>query len=459
MKNAAGRRGFFKTFLAGTAALGLGKSRAAVAGTPKTPCDGHYDIIVCGGGPGGVCAAVAAARTGKKVLLIEQYGFLGGMATAGLVQPFMQFSTGDLVTNAGLFEEVRTRLEQGGGYGYRMQHKTCFDSEVMKMVELDLCLDAGVEILFHSFVFRATVRKKKVTMVHVANKAGQMRFSAGVFVDATGDGDLAFHAGADWELGRDQDGLTQPSTLFFKMANVDSKKMLKYLKADKDSRNFKKLTEKARAAGDFTSPRENTLWFFNPREGVVSFNTTRLVKFNATNPRDLTRMEIEGLRQVRDTGAFANKYLPGFKDAYISQVASNIGVRETRRVKGDYKITQEDLFTCRQFEDSVARGCYPIDIHSPTGAGTVIKHIPKGKAYCIPYRSMTVKGFDNLIMGCRAIWGTHEAHSAYRVQPIVMSIGHAAGTAAAMAAGTGDNFRKVPVAELRRKLESQGAII
>ncbi|MBN2290591.1 MAG: FAD-dependent oxidoreductase [Candidatus Glassbacteria bacterium] len=443
--------------LASTAALGLAGKRASAAG-PARPVDGHYDIIVCGGGPGGVCAAVAAARAGKKVLLIEQYGFLGGMATAGLVEPYMPYRTGEIVTNAGIFEEVCRRLSDSGAFGSEL-HASAFDTEVLKMVELDLCLAAGVEILFHSFVFRTTVRRKRITEVHVANKAGEMSFSAELFVDATGDGDLAFHAGADWELGREQDGLTQPSTLFFKMANVDLKKALKYVDSGKDDRSFKKLTEKARAAGEFTSPREDTLWFCTPRQGVIAFNTTRLVKFNATDPWDLTRMEIEGLKQVRDTGAFANKYLPGFGKAYISQVASNVGVRESRRVVGDYQITQDDLLSCRPFDDSVARGCYPIDIHSPTGGGTTIIHLEEGQSYAIPYRSLLVKGFDNLIMGCRAIWGTHEAHSAYRVQPIVMSIGHAAGVAAAMASSSGADYRRVSVPGLQERLRAQGAVV
>lgn len=456
MNPAQGRRGFFKTLLASTAGLGLVKNRSASAGLVR-PNDGHYDIIVCGGGPGGVCAAVAAARAGKKVLLIEQYGFLGGMATAGLVEPYMPYKTGETVTNAGIFEEICRELAAAGVFGSEF-HRSAFDTEVLKMVELDLCLQAGVEILFHSFVFNATVRKKRVTQVVAANKAGEMRFSADVFVDATGDGDLAFHAGADWELGRKEDGFTQPSTLFFKMTGVDLKKTMKYVTSGKDNRSFKKLTEKARASGDFTSPREDTLWFCTPRQGVIAFNTTRLVKFDATNPWDLTRMEIEGLKQVRDTGAFANKYLPGFEKAYISQVASNVGVRETRRIVGDYQITQEDLLSCKPFEDSVARGCYPIDIHNPTGGGTTIIGLEEGQSYCIPYRSMLVKGFDNLIMGCRAIWGTHEAHSAYRVQPIVMSIGHAAGAAAAMSCESGADLRKVPVPELQEKLKAQGAV-
>ncbi len=452
-----GRRGFLRSLIGSGALLGTFGGRAVAAGESQ-PAERHYDILVAGGGPGGVCAAVAAARAGKKVLLVERYGFLGGMATAGLVEPFMPFETAGAQVNAGLFEEVRQGLIKAGGYGSPL-HKDATDSEVLKMVELDLLLASGADVLFHSFVFGATVRRKKVSAVKVATKSGEMRFSADYFVDATGDGDLACFAGADWELGRREDGFTQPSTLFFKMSGVDLDKALKAIKKNKWDRSFKALTDKGRATGEFTSPREDTLWFCTPREGVIAFNTTRLVKYDATNPWDQTQMEIKGLGQVHDTARFAAKYLPGFEKAYLSQVATQVGVRESRRVVCDYQVTQDDLLGCREFEDSIARGCYPIDIHNPTGSGTTIIEIPEGKSYCIPYRSMTVKGLDNLVMGCRAIWGTHEAHSAYRVQPIVMCIGHAAGVAATAAHGSGSSLRDIDIAKVRADLKAQGAVV
>ena len=235
--------------------------------------------------------------------------------------------------------------------------------------------------------------------------------------------------------------------------------IIKAKRSGKYKGNFKDITEKARAAGEFPSPREDTLIFQTPMPGTFAFNTTRLVRFNATNPYDLTQMEIEGTHQAHGVARYARKYLPGFEKAYLAQVASNVGVRESRRVVCDHKITESDLLECREFDDSVARGCYPIDIHNPTGAGTKIIHLEEGQSYCIPYRSMTVKGFGNVLMGCRAIWGTHEAHSAYRVQPIVMCIGQAAGAAAAMAAGNDGDIRTVDVAALRSTLTAQGAVL
>ena len=458
MKTGANRRGFFRSLVSGAAAVGAGALPGFSAGSAGQDISGHYDIIVCGGGPGGVCSAVAAARAGKKVLLIERYGFLGGMATAGLVQPFMPYKTGDRIVNAGIFAEVQQALKGMGAYGSEI-HEDVFDSEILKIIELDLCRKAGVNILFHSFVFRATVRKKRVAAVHVANKAGEMKFSADVFIDSTGDGDLAFHAGADWELGRDSDGYTQPATIFFKMNGVDLEKTMKYVDSGRDDIVFSGITEKARKTGEFTSPREDTLWFCTPRDGQVSFNTTRLLKYDATDPRAFSAMEMEGLDQVRDTAAYARKYLPGFEKAYIGQIASQVGVRESRRIVCDYRLIQDDLLSCREFEDGIARGCWSIDIHNPDGRGTYKIGIPAGQAYTIPYRSLTVRGFDNLLMGCRAICGTHEAHSAYRVQPIVMSIGHAAGLAASLALENSGDVRGIDTGELREKLANQGAVI
>jgi hypothetical protein len=449
------RRSFFRKLAAAAAVTGLtGVSRSARA---ATGADGAYDIIVAGGGPGGVCAAVAAARAGKKVLLIERYGFLGGMATAGLVEPFMPYETAGKRINAGMFSEVIDRLTEHGGFGSPL-HQSATDAEVLKLVELMMCQQAGVDLLLHSFVFGTTVRRRKVTEVRVANKAGEMRFAAGIFIDATGDGDLAFHSGADWEMGRAEDGLTQPSTMFFKMGGVNEKKYIDAFRSSKYGDNFKEITEKARAAGEFPSPREDTLIFQTPQPGTFAFNTTRLVRKFATDPRDMTEMEIEGMHQAHGVAKYARKYLPGFEKAFLAQVAPQVGVRESRRVVCDHKITEAELLECREFGDTIARGCYPIDIHNPTGAGTRIQHLEPGQSYGIPYSSMTVKGFDNLIMGCRAIWGTHEAHSAYRVQPIVMNIGQAAGVAASMAVAGGD-IRAIDVPALQAELKNQGAVI
>jgi len=423
--------------------------------------DLSYDIVVCGGGPGGVCASVAAARLGMRVLVIEKYGFLGGMATAGLVQPFMTFYAGGRQIIKGVFEEIRHRLEERGGFinDSKRGRSRSVDAEVLKMVEQEICLENGIELLFHSFIREVNSDGSNIESVTAATKGGDITVKGRIFVDATGDGDIAYLSGAEFEKGRKEDGFTQPSTMFFEMSNVDEDELNRYVDSKKESRSFDETTKIARAKGDFTVPRENTLWFYTPHQGVISFNTSRLIKYDATNPFDLTKMQIEGLKQVYEIAAFAKKYLPGFKDAYISKIAPNVGVRESRRIVGEYMLTADDLMSVKEFPDRICRGSYPIDIHSPTGQGTKIVSIPEGESYTIPYRSILVKGKNNVIMGCRAVSSTHEAHSAIRVQPIVMAIGQAAGTAAALSLKKGVHPQKLSVTELQGTLQEADAVL
>ena len=457
------RRELLKTSLAGGAALAGISAQSCSA---DTGCSGFfaeldYDVVVCGGGPGGVCASIAAARLGKKVLMIERYGFLGGMATAGLVQPFMTFKAGDKIIINGVFGDILKRLTDMGGFvnNRKIRRSRSVDAEVLKFVEQELCLESGVEILFHSFVRDVVYNGSVVKSVIAATKGGDIKIDGKVFVDATGDGDIAFMSGAEYEKGRKEDGLTQPSTMFFEMSNVDEKKLNSYVSSGKESGSFDKTTKKARENGDFTVPREDTLWFYKPERGTVSFNTSRLIKYDATNPFDLTKMQIEGLKQVYEIAAYAKKYLPGFKDAYISKIPTQVGIRESRRIIGDYMLTADDLKNLKEFPDRICRGSYPIDIHNPTGQGTTIVRIPEGESYTIPYRSLLVKGKENLIMGCRAVSSTHEAHSAIRVQPIVMAMGQAAGTAAALSLEKKVNMRNLPVEELQGTLKNANVVL
>ena len=455
------RRKWFKhSIIYCLSSIGMfGKSHSAVKESARKSSQNlpplNYDIVVCGGGPGGVCASVAAARLNKKVILIERYGFLGGMATAGLVQPFMKYHAGDRQIIKGIFEEIRQRLIEKGGY----IKDRGIDIEVTKIVEQEICLENGVEILFHSFIRDVVCKGNDIKNVIVTTKGGDIEISGKIFIDATGDGDVAYLSGAEFEKGRKEDGLTQPSTMFFEMSNVNEEELNKYLDSKKEPRSFDKTTQIARENGDFNIPRENILWFYTPNKGVVSFNTSRLVKYDATNPFDLTKMQIEGLKQVCEISKFAKKYLPGFKNAYISKIAPNVGVRESRRILGEYILTADDLLSLKEFPDKICRGSYEIDIHNPTGQGTKIIEIPEGGSYTIPYRSLLVKGKNNLIMGCRAVSSTHEAHSAIRIQPIVMAIGQSAGTASALSLEKNLNLKNIPVKELQNVLQKANVVL
>ncbi len=407
-------------------------------------------VIVCGAGPAGVAAAIAASETGADTLLIERYGFLGGMLTAGLVNPFMNHRAGDEVINRGVFERFQNAMRAEGAYGLRPHGPHAFDPEVGKLVLDRMVLDAGVNLRLHSAVCGAEVIDGRVTRIAVQSKSGIQAFEADVFIDTTGDADLAFCAGAQTEKGREEDGFCQPMTTNFRMAGVDEERI-------GTRQSINELYVAAKEAGEIENPRENCLWFCTTRAGEIHFNTTRVVMLDATDADDLTRAEIEARRQVGQMVKFLRGKVPGFENAFLSLVATQIGIRESRRVIGDYVLTEEDVLSVRKFEDAIARGAYSVDIHNPAGTGTVIKRLPPGEAYDIPYRCLCPVGFDNLLVGGRPISSDHAAHSSHRVMPIAFCNGEAAGVAGALCVRDATDTRGIAVPELREMLAGRGA--
>lgn len=385
-----------------------------------------YDVIVCGGGPGGTAAAIAAARSGMKTLMIERYGFAGGMATTGLVNPYMSYISrnGKNLSNS-IFNETIAKLAEKGGIS--LTDKRTFDDEIMKLVLDEMLISSGVEILFHSHICGAKRNGGKIESVSAATKSGIKEFQAKIFIDATGDGDLAYYADFKYEKGRSSDGACQPSTLCFRIAGVKTPYDMAELR--------KHLTEIYLAGqkdGRISDPRENVLIFNTLQDDVIHFNTTRVILKDSTLSEDLTDSELIARKQVGELYEFFKEKSPYFKNSYIQKMAAQIGIRETRRVEGLYKLTEDDLIKAKSFDDAVARSCYPVDIHNPAGSGTVIKCI-EGEFYEIPYRCLIPVESTNLLMACRAISSTHEAHSSLRVMPVVASYGEAAGLAAAIA--------------------------
>ncbi len=422
----------------------------------ELPVAARADVAVLGGGPAGLCAAVAAAQEGADVLLVERYGFLGGMATAGLVNPFMAFQTAPpdapkslKLVNGGLLQEIIGRLSEAGGYEAEQQ---AFDPEVFKHVAQEMVLEAGVRLRLHTMLMGALVEEWRVILAGLVSKSGQETIWAEVFIDATGDADLAAWAGAEYEQGRPEDGLCQPMTLNFRMGGVEPDLM-------PSRTEINALYDAARRRGEIDNPRENVLWFYTTRRGEIHFNTTRVVGKQATDARDLTAAEIEARRQVRQMVAFLRREVPGFAQAYLLATGTQIGMRESRRVLGDYVLTAEDVLSARDFADGVARGCYPVDIHNPAGTGTVIEPVPPGRSYAIPYRCLTPVGFENLLVAGRPISCDHAAHSSLRVMPIAMNVGEAAGVAAARALNERGQVRAVEVESLRQRLRDRGAVI
>ncbi len=454
------RRFFFRTVaLSGLAFSGApGLSFTPGSAGAQTVKMKHWDVIVLGGGPGGVPAAVAAARNGARVLLVERYGFLGGMATAALVLPYMKFFTGGKFIVSGLFEEFLDLMEKNGAIknlfnvGGRPT-RTCYDDEAMKRLLDRFVLESKAEMLLHAQAVGVLMKGKTISAVKVFHKGGIEDLSADVFVDSTGDGDIAAWAGAKIEVGRDApDHFCQPMTTCFRMAGVDTKRM-------PDSKEINRLYDEAKARGEVKNPRENVLKFATVHDDVVHFNTTRVVGESALDGWTLTRAEVEGRRQTDDMVRFMRKYIAGFENAYLQKMPAQIGVRESRRVMGSYVLTEQDVIDGRKFDDGVACCAYEIDIHNPSGTGTRLVYLKDGVYYQIPWRSLLPSGPDNLIVASRCVSSTHEAHSSLRIMPTVWAIGQAGGTGAALAVRGKVKPGAVKAAELKKLLVEQKAFI
>jgi len=425
-------------------------SRSMAAPFPAEGPAEMAQVLVAGGGPAGLAAAVAAARRGAATLLIERYGFLGGMATAGLVNPFMGWHAGGEPLVAGIFQQTLDRMRAAGGYGGKRQPRA-FDPEVLKLVADELCAEAGVQLRLHTLLTRAEVEQGRIARVRSEGKSGTREWAAEIYIDCTGDADLAFHAGVPCDEGRAEDGLTQPMTLNFRMAGVALSRM-------PGRKKINRLFDAAKATGRVDCPRENVLLFHTLRPGVVHFNTTRVTCLSPTSSEGLTRAETEARRQAHELARFLISDVPGFERAYLQQCAPQIGVRESRRIRGDYALTEDDVLGARKFLDGIARSNYPVDIHSPTGAGTVIRAVPEGDYYEIPYRCLLPLEIDNLLVAGRCISATHEAQASLRIMPTCFAMGEAAGVAAAMAAQRGVSLRELPAEELRQALRDQGQV-
>lgn len=454
----------------------------------------HSDVVVVGGGPSGLVAAISAARAGAKTLLIEQYGFLGGMATAASVGPFSPFHYDDQQITVGIPQELIERLMAAGG---STGHLKCipeygsgatmayFDREIYKEVAFDMVEEAGVRLLLHSFLADAIVENGRVRGVRVANKSGLQSVFGKVVVDATGDGDVAAAAGAAFQWGRQGDELAQPMTMFFEMAGVDVAALRGYIAAHPAdfewtsvlksprpipqeftqdyfvAQGFKSFVAAAKAAGELELGRDTVLLQSTLREGTIVFNSTRIGKLRGTDADQFTEAEVVGRRQAMSLAAFARKYLPGFANAYVCSTGGQIGVRESRHVRGEYVLTRDDVVEGRRFPDVVARGFFPVDIHDPKGGkgyqeggSTWIK--PKGP-YDIPIRCLIPQATDGLVLCGRNISATHEAHGSLRVMGTAFGIGHGAGATAAVAALSDVAPRDVDVARVQKLLIEQRA--
>jgi hypothetical protein len=435
-----------------------------------------HDVIVVGGGPSGCAAAIAAARSGARVLLVERYGFLGGMATAGHVGPFMPVTPdGTTRVTRGIFDEVVRGLAARGAAlppeetgrtppesGYRtdlLPDTTPFDLEELKWMLQELLLEANVRLLCHAVFAEAAVRDGRIQTIVCQNKEGRVALTARMFVDCTGDGDLGACAGIPFTVGRESDGRTQPATLMFRVGGVDTAALQAYFRDHPAERRLASLLAAARAAGDPVGPKDNLLLFLTPRPGEVLVNASRVFLESGTDSASLTAAELEGRRQARQILAFLRRHGPGCGEAYMVSTATQIGIRETRRLQGEYTLCEEDLLGAARFDDAIARACYQIDVHSPTDGSTDLRAVPAGRFYEIPFRVLYSRRLDNLVWAGRCLSATHAALSAVRVMPTCFATGQAAGTAAALAAQAGAPPRRLDIRTLQRHLLEQGVYL
>ncbi len=452
--------------------MALGDQGGQDEGMNPTPILGFYeeparslpvvaeaDVLVVGGGPGGIGAAVSAARNGAKTILVERFGSFGGTWTAGILSAIMPYPY-----VRGIFSEVIAVWAKAGGWvdngwGKNDGHGGAgnYDSETAKVTLDQLVVKAGVTPYFFAQVTAVIRDGDRLRGVIIESKEGRQVILAKMIIDSSGDGDVSVLAGVPADQGRDSDGGVQPMTMIFKMTGVDDERAAASRRADPD---FARAWQAAKARGEVTVPREDVLAGRNPKPGEWNFNTTRIINKDGTKLRDVTDAMIEGRRQVAEVAAFLRKNVPGFEHAVVSETAPHIGVRETRRIRCDYTVTAKDIIEVVPFGDCIARGNWFIDIHSPTGEGTERIHPPEGKWYEIPYRSIRAQGVENLLIASRCIDSTHEAHAAIRITPQVMAIGEGAGAAAALCVKQGlTSTRQLDVNLLRETLRKQGAFV
>ncbi len=446
----------------------------------------QYDLIIAGGGIAGSLAAVAAAREGISVLLVEEQGFLGGSLTACGTGPMMTFHAGSTQVIQGLPEELIMRLVTKGlspghivdstGYTYSV---TPFDAEGMKR-ELELMVaEAGATLLFHTTI--AAVEKGSdngITAMELLSCGTRFMVRASYFVDATGDGDLIAMAGAPYTQGRAKDGKDQPMTMNFKLVDVD----IDHIRALMDTEvslfpflapkaglhkqaqrlscsGFQEIMRNGIASGEITFDRDIVLVFETNARNEVIVNMTRVNGENPVQPFSLSRAEQEGRRQVWELYAFLRRRVPGFSKARLTQSGPRIGIRSSRRLLGLYQLTVADVLNQTRFPDAISTCGYPIDVHSPDGAATDSVFLPDGASYTIPYRCLLNAVVPNLLAAGRNISCEFDAHASLRVSPSCGAIGQAAGAAVALAVRSGKELQHLDIDALRTLLCSQGAYL
>ena len=427
----------------------------------RNPYPNEYDVIVAGGGPAGIAAAVSAARAGARTALIERYGILGGMLTSGHVQPILGHAQGRT-----MYDEIVELLTEGHEDAPKMitrnGREIGFDLEEAKYRLLKLCVDNGVYVYLQTVVADVLKENDRVTGVKICTPMGLCNLKASVVVDSTGDGFVAALAGAPFEMGRGSDGKCQPVTLEFTVDNVDeSVGITAWGGSDPvtlpDGTKYSDACKAANARGELPENVTIVRLHRTANLGERNVNATQVNGRNSLTVEGIVEAELLLRQQVQPIMEFLRKTAPGFANARVKSSASTLGVRETRRFVGEYVISDTDVETGARFEDVVVhKAWFLIDIHNPAGGGQAEKRAQPATPYDIPYRSLIPMQVDGLLLSGRNISGTHRAHASYRVMGVAMATGQAAGTAAALCAREDCTPRQLDYRKVQQALEDYG---
>ncbi|MBQ8953121.1 MAG: FAD-dependent oxidoreductase [Clostridia bacterium] len=417
----------------------------------QIPVSAETDVLVVGSGPAGFSAAINAARQGAEVMLLEAAGATGGIATIGMMSHF----TGSVKSR--FYEELLSRMAERNEGEQKGVRTVTIDTEQLKTLCLDMLAEAGVKLRLYTMACGAIVEDGQVKGVVTESKSGRQAILAKVVVDATGDGDVAASAGVPYHKGRESDGLMQPVTIMFKVAGVDYERAV-FPGSFETTVDTPRGELQALAREKLPFPAGHVLLYRSTLPGVVTCNMTNSIDIDGTDADSLTHGEQVCRSQLNAIVAFLREYVPGYENCFLISSASLLGVRETRHFKGLYTLTQEDILNRTLFEDWVVREArFNFDVHNLTGASLdktgVQKYFPKDNYYSIPYRCLLPEGVDGLLLAGRNISGTHMAHSNYRVMPMCVAMGEAAGVAAALAALRGIDPKDVPAAAIQAVIE------
>lgn len=448
----------------------------------------RYDIVVIGGGPAGIAAAITAARQGKKVALFEKNSFLGGAMAIGL-SPLGFLAQDGKQCIKGFGEEFINRLcERGYSLGHRVCPKhnsvTCVNAEGVKLLALEMCLEAGVDVVLHCEVLQSEVINKKIKKLVMYGKCNKIDVYADVYIDCTGDGDVAYLSGCSYEMGQYGTHVLQPPTVMFTLEGVKTEKLFDYVSANPEELRYnkdgifederynpeyfredpnhvfvglQKTFRELRAKGELPVDRESFIYISSTNRGEVYVNSIRVLNVDTTDIRDLNRAEIEGTLQIPKLIDLLRNKIPGFEECYLSSIASNLGVRETRRFSGIKRITANDCRTANVPEDTICLSGYKIDIHSGKDEGLFFQSIER--PFGIPYGALVSKDVENLMFAGRCISCDALALGSLRVIPSCLGMGQAAGIAAALCIENNVLPCDADVKNIREILLKQNAIL